>query len=134
MKGLKMFCVLQTEQDILVREELEEMAEKSDNFSLWYTLDRPTEGRCLHCCIYSNSCTAHPPFLLLPPLLLLLPLPDTGWKYSSGFISAEMISDHLPSPAATTQILMCGPPPMIKYACLPNLEKLGYSKDMYVPF
>ena len=54
MKRLKMFCVLQTEQDILVREELEEMTEKSDNFSLWYTLDRPTEGRGLHCCIYMH--------------------------------------------------------------------------------
>ena len=26
------------------------------------------------------------------------------------------------------------PPPMIKFACLPNLKKLGYSEDMYVPF
>lgn len=57
-----------------------------------------------------------------------------GWKYSSGFISAEMISEHLPPPGATTQILMCGPPPMIKFACLPNLEKLHYTEEMYVPF
>ena len=57
-----------------------------------------------------------------------------GWKYSSGFISAEMISEHLPPPGASTQILMCGPPPMIKFACLPNLEKLHYTEDMYVPF
>ena len=57
-----------------------------------------------------------------------------GWKYSSGFINAEMISEHLPPPGASTQILMCGPPPMIKFACLPNLDKLGYSEDMYVPF
>ena len=34
----------QTEQDILVREELEELAEKNQQFSLWYTLDRPPEG------------------------------------------------------------------------------------------
>ena len=34
----------QTEEDILVREELEEMAEKSEQFSLWYALDRPPEG------------------------------------------------------------------------------------------
>ena len=58
----------------------------------------------------------------------------SGWKYSSGFISAEMISEHLPPPGASTQILMCGPPPMIKFACLPNLEKLQYTEDMYVPF
>ena len=34
----------QSENDILVREELEEMAEKHDQFSLWYTLDRPPES------------------------------------------------------------------------------------------
>jgi cytochrome-b5 reductase len=90
----------QTEDDILVREELEEMAEKHDQFSLWYTLDRPPEN----------------------------------WSYGSGFVSGEMISTHLPPPGPTSQILMCGPPPMIKFACLPNLEKLGFSEDMYVPF
>lgn len=45
-----------------------------------------------------------------------------------------MIKDHLPAPAADVQILMCGPPPMIKFACIPNLEKLGYKPDMYVAF
>ena len=41
-------AVLQTEKDILMREELERMAkEYSDKFSLWYTLDTPPEeGRC----------------------------------------------------------------------------------------
>jgi NAD(P)H-flavin reductase len=41
--------------------------------------------------------------------------PD-GWKYSTGFISKEMIADYLFSPEAgtLTQIFMCGPPPMIK--------------------
>ncbi|CAI8054620.1 NADH-cytochrome b5 reductase 2 [Geodia barretti] len=90
----------QLENDILVREELEEMAEKHDQFSLWYTLDRPPEN----------------------------------WSYGSGFVSGEMISTHLPPPGPTSQILMCGPPPMIKFACLPNIEKLGFSEDMYVPF
>ena len=45
-----------------------------------------------------------------------------------------MIKEHLPPPGPDTQILMCGPPPMIKYACLPNLQKLGYTEDMYVAF
>ena len=37
---------LQTEDDILVREELEEVAkESSDQFKLWYTLDRPSPGK-----------------------------------------------------------------------------------------
>lgn len=57
-----------------------------------------------------------------------------GWKYSSGFVNADMIRDHLPAAGDETQILMCGPPPMIKYACLPNLEKLGFTSDMYFDF
>ena len=40
----------QTEEDILVREELEEMAEKNKQFSLWYTLDRPPESKMLESC------------------------------------------------------------------------------------
>ncbi|OTF80666.1 NADH-cytochrome b5 reductase 2-like protein, partial [Euroglyphus maynei] len=35
----------QTENDILLRKELEEMSQKHpDRFKLWYTLDRPSEG------------------------------------------------------------------------------------------
>ena len=34
----------QTEDDILVRSELEWLAKQNDNFSLWYTLDRALEG------------------------------------------------------------------------------------------
>lgn len=90
----------QTEKDILVRPELEELAKECQNFTLWYTLDKPPEG----------------------------------WPYSSGFINDTMIKDHMPAPGPDTQILMCGPPPMINYACIPNLEKLGYTPDMYFPF
>ncbi|XP_022083644.1 NADH-cytochrome b5 reductase 3-like isoform X1 [Acanthaster planci] len=87
----------QTEKDILLRPELEEISqEHGDRFKLWYTLDRPEEG----------------------------------WKYSSGFVSEDMIRDHMPPPSSDTIILMCGPPPMINFACLPNLEKLGYTPDM----
>uniref|UniRef100_A0A8D2LIN6 NADH-cytochrome b5 reductase n=1 Tax=Varanus komodoensis TaxID=61221 RepID=A0A8D2LIN6_VARKO len=86
----------QTEEDILLRSELEDVAAKHpDQFKLWYTLDRPPQG----------------------------------WKYSSGFVTADMIKDHLPCPGKDTLILMCGPPPMIQFACQPNLEKLGYAKD-----
>ena len=87
----------QTEDDILVREELESLVKDyPDRFTLHYTLD-------------------HPP---------------SEWIYSTGFITKEMIQKYLPAPAAdkTTQILMCGPPPMIKFACVPNLEALGFSE------
>lgn len=35
----------QTEDDILVRSELEWLAKQHNNFNLWYTLDRPPEGK-----------------------------------------------------------------------------------------
>ncbi|XP_015267199.1 PREDICTED: NADH-cytochrome b5 reductase 2 [Gekko japonicus] len=86
----------QTEQDILLRPELEDVAANHpDQFKFWYTLDRPPQG----------------------------------WKYSSGFVTTDMIKDHLPAPSDDTLILMCGPPPMIQFACQPNLEKLGYAKE-----
>lgn len=36
--------VFKSERDILVRPELEELAQECENFKLWYTLDRPPEG------------------------------------------------------------------------------------------
>ncbi|CAH1176258.1 unnamed protein product [Phaedon cochleariae] len=91
----------QTEQDILVRKELEEVAEKYPHrFKLWYTLDKAEEG----------------------------------WKYSTGFINEQMLKDHLFPPSNETLILMCGPPPMINFACLPNLEKIGHNKDLCIAY
>uniref|UniRef100_A0A158P9P8 Cytochrome-b5 reductase n=1 Tax=Angiostrongylus cantonensis TaxID=6313 RepID=A0A158P9P8_ANGCA len=45
--------------------------------------------------------------------------PPENWKYSSGF-------EHLPAPSENCVVLMCGPPPMINFACTPNLDKLAY--------
>jgi len=86
----------QTENDILLRTELEEVAaEHPDRLQLWYTLDRPEEG----------------------------------WKYSKGFVNAEMIKAHLPPPGDDTLVLMCGPPPMINFACKPALAELGHVEE-----
>jgi cytochrome-b5 reductase len=51
-----------------------------------------------------------------------------NWNFSTGFINEDMIREHLPTPGDDTFILMCGPPPMINRACLPNLEKVGHTK------
>jgi cytochrome-b5 reductase len=91
----------QTEQDILLREELELLAaSNSDRFKLWYTVDRESED----------------------------------WKYSKGFINDTMIKEHMPPPSDDVLICICGPPPMIKFACLPNLDKLGYTENMRYTF
>ncbi|XP_022364429.1 NADH-cytochrome b5 reductase 1 isoform X1 [Enhydra lutris kenyoni] len=61
-------CLLfanQTEKDIILREDLEELqARYSNRFKLWFTLDHPPEG----------------------------------WAYSKGFVTADMIQEHLPAP------------------------------------
>ncbi|KAG7454759.1 hypothetical protein MATL_G00263240 [Megalops atlanticus] len=91
----------QTEKDILLRPELEEIqANHPSRFKLWYTLDR---------------------------------VPD-DWKYSQGFINEDMIREHLPPPGDDTLILMCGPPPMIQFACNPNLDKVGHSSSSRFTF
>ena len=60
--------------------------------------------------------------------------PPADWAYSAGFISEQMVSNHLPKPSDETLILMCGPPPMIKFACRPNLEKIGHSPGAMAAF
>jgi len=98
---LSLLFANQTEDDILLRTELEEVAEQHpDRFQLWYTVDRPTEG----------------------------------WKYSSGFITSDTIETALFPPASDNLVLMCGPPPMINFACIPNLDKLGYSQQQRFAF
>ena len=90
----------QTEDDILLRPELEHCA-KDKRFTLWYTVDRP---------------------------------PATGWTYSVGFVDAPMVEQHMPAPNAETVILMCGPLPMINFACKPNLEKRGFREEQMIAF
>nr|CAD7450017.1 unnamed protein product [Timema bartmani] len=41
-----------------------------------------------------------------------------------------MIQEHLFPPSPDTLVLMCGPPPMINYACIPNLDKLNYDAKL----
>nr|XP_020040008.1 LOW QUALITY PROTEIN: NADH-cytochrome b5 reductase 2 [Castor canadensis] len=87
----------QTEEDILMRKELEGIFRTNlDQFNLWYTLDRA----------------------------------PASWRYSSGFVTANMIKEHLPPPGKAILILVCRPPPMIQTTIYPNLKQLGYTKDM----
>mmetsp|Transcript_11788 Transcript_11788/g.13582 ORF Transcript_11788/g.13582 Transcript_11788/m.13582 type:complete len:320 (+) Transcript_11788:126-1085(+) len=60
--------------------------------------------------------------------------PPADWKYSTGFVNADMIKENLPSASENSVVLLCGPPPMIKFACKPNLEKLGFEKSQVREF
>lgn len=55
--------------------------------------------------------------------------PKPEWTQGKGFVTEEMIKEHLFEPSDSTLVLMCGPPPMVNYACTPALEKLGYPVD-----
>ncbi|KAF8820891.1 putative naDH-cytochrome b5 reductase 1 [Cardiosporidium cionae] len=57
-----------------------------------------------------------------------------NWKYSTGYISTNMIESHIFPPSEDTLVLMCGPPAMIANACRPNLEKLGYKENDILKF
>lgn len=52
------------------------------------------------------------------------------WTYSTGFVNADMIRDHLYPPTKDTVVLLCGPPPMVNYACIPNLDTLEYDANL----
>jgi cytochrome-b5 reductase len=60
--------------------------------------------------------------------------PSDDWQYSKGFINEQMVREHLPPAGPNTLVMMCGPPPMIKFACIPNLEKHGYTDKSYFSF
>lgn len=60
--------------------------------------------------------------------------PSDDWQYSSGFINRKMLEDHLFAPAEDSIVLMCGPPPMIDRACIPNLKELGHAQTSMVVF
>ncbi|RWR78601.1 nitrate reductase NADH-like protein [Cinnamomum micranthum f. kanehirae] len=81
-----------TEDDILLREELDEWERKHSNVKVWYVVENMKEG----------------------------------WKYSTGFITESVLREHIPEGSEDTLALACGPPPMIKFAVLPNLEKMNY--------
>ena len=95
----------QTEDDILVRKELEALQlQFPTRFSLWYTVDRAPDGN--------------------------------DWNYDVGFLNPAMIEKHLlfPKTVTDTQFVMCGPPPMIKFACLPALQSFGYSEKDWIVY
>ncbi|KAL5558335.1 hypothetical protein UlMin_034546 [Ulmus minor] len=90
-----------TEDDILLREELDGWAKKFDRLKVWYVVEKGKEG----------------------------------WEYSEGFITETILREHIPQGSDDTLALACGPPPMIKFAVQPNLEKINYDvKDSLLLF
>ncbi|XP_017843409.2 NADH-cytochrome b5 reductase 3 isoform X2 [Drosophila busckii] len=101
----------QSEKDILLREELDELAKNyPDQFKVWYTVDKAVEAT-----LKRMPRTAHERFL--------------AWSYNTGHVNDEMMKLHLFPPDPQTLCLLCGPPPMVNYTCIPGLERLGHHSD-----
>jgi nitrate reductase (NAD(P)H) len=99
---LSLLFANQSPDDILLREELDELAAAHDNFNAWYTVDRVPEGE--------------------------------EWSFSTGFIDKAMVAEHLLPAGPDAIACLCGPPPMIKFACLPNLEAVGFTAEQCIQF
>jgi len=97
---VKLLFANQTPDDILAKDYIDELVKKHpDRFEVWYTVDRVPET-------YAGE-----------------------WRYDVGFVNDAMISRALFPASEDTVCLMCGPPIMYEKACIPNLLKVGYSKD-----
>lgn len=84
----------QTEEDILLRAELDELATKYPNqFKIHYFLDKPPQV----------------------------------WEGFTGYITFDYLNKLLPAAAPKTQILICGPPPMVNNA-KKHAHTLGFQK------
>jgi len=62
-------------------------------------------------------------------------MPRTGnarfvaWSYNTGHVNDDMMKQHLYPPDEDTLCLLCGPPPMVNYTCIPGLERLGHRAE-----
>lgn len=63
-----------------------------------------------------------------------LDIPPEKWAYSTGFITEEMLKLSMFPASENGIVLMCGPKPMIDFACKPNLEKQGWTKTQMTEF
>ncbi|GBG27348.1 NADH-cytochrome b5 reductase-like protein [Hondaea fermentalgiana] len=72
--------------------------------------------------------------------------PPSKWKGGEGFVTEEMIREHLPTPNDDCKILVCGPKGLMDHVSGPKAsktdqgevgglcEKLGYNKDQVYKF
>lgn len=60
----------------------------------------------------------------------LISRPQRDCAFETGRVTKDLIQKYLPEPGPKTMILICGPGPMVKQACLPNLESAGYQSDL----
>ncbi|MBA0731109.1 hypothetical protein Golax_022530 [Gossypium laxum] len=94
-----------TEDNILLKDELDDWAKKHDQLKVWYVK-----------------------YLVQESI-------REGGQYSTDFIADSVLRDHIPEGSSDTLALACGPPRMIQFAVQQNLEKMNYDiKDSLLIF
>ncbi|KAG7671215.1 hypothetical protein Ndes2437B_g03830 [Nannochloris sp. 'desiccata'] len=59
---------------------------------------------------------------------------EEDWKYSIGFVNRQMVEENLFPAAPDAITVICGPPPMVKFACLPALTAIGFTEEQCIQF
>ena len=88
-----------TDNDILLKDELDAYAQQNPRVKVYYTLDKPTPA----------------------------------WTGLKGFVTKEMIAEHLPAPGDDSIILLCGPKPMTDFM-EKNLLALGFKQEQFFKY
>ena len=107
------------------------LKDPSDTTEVYLLYANQTEDDILCRDLLEDLQKAHPKRLKIH---YTLDRPPKSWKYSVGFITDTMIAEHLPGPKESSLVLMCGPPPMVRFACQQNLDKLGFTKAQQIAF
>lgn len=63
----------------------------------------------------------------------VLNTPPSNWSGGSGFVTKDMIQQHLPAPAADVMVLSCGPKAMCD-AMKSYLDQLGHTEQNQFQF
>lgn len=122
-------------------QELDTMArDNPDRFHLWYVVEAPGTPPTPLQGVTTPSPTA------IAAACSSSSVPNVRWTYSKGYITHDMMAQHLlpPQPVGPTVVdglqqagslaLMCGPPGMLEHVVVPGLTAMGYSAEQMVLF
>jgi ferredoxin-NADP reductase len=107
-------------------QELEDLAAAHpDRLHLWFTLEQPPDSSSSTSTGSGSSTTTGSSSSTITGSG-----GSTGpWRYSQGFITVDMMAQHLLPAGEGSIALMCGPPAMLERVVMPGLAELGFKAD-----
>jgi len=113
-----------TEQDILLREDLDALAAEDKGFRVHYVLDKPPAGWTGGVgYVTADMITVR---FAPPPNILIGDIPESALT-NLQFLFVALLQKWLPKPADDVKLLLCGPPPMVS-GLKKTAESLGFKK------